>query len=46
MQSVDFFKGFSYNEIGDILQINYQTIRNSVYEAIKGLKKHLAYVTH
>jgi len=36
-----FYEGLSYEEIESIIQINYQTIRNCVYEAIKVLKKEL-----
>ncbi len=34
-----FYEGLSYEEIEPVVQINYQTIRNCVYEAIKVLKK-------
>ena len=40
-----FYNGLSYQEIGEILEINYQSIRNCVYDAIKVLKKDLLYVT-
>jgi RNA polymerase sigma-70 factor (ECF subfamily) len=33
----------SYEEIGEILPLSYQSIRNCVYEAVKNLKKHLAF---
>lgn len=36
-----FYDGLSYNEISEILEINNQSVRNNVYEAIKALKKHL-----
>lgn len=36
-----FYEGLSYEEIESVVQINYQTIRNCVYEAIKVLKKDL-----
>ena len=36
-----FYEGLSYDEIETIVQVNYQTIRNCVYEAIKVLKKDL-----
>lgn len=40
-----FYEGLSYEEIESIVQINYQTIRNCVYEAIKVLKKDLLAVS-
>jgi RNA polymerase sigma factor (sigma-70 family) len=38
-----FYKDLSYEEIGEILPLSYQSIRNCVYEAVKNLKKHLAF---
>ncbi len=40
-----FYEGLSYEEIETVVQINYQTIRNCVYEAIKVLKKELLAVS-
>lgn len=34
-----FYLGFSYEEISDMMQINYQAARNLIYQAIKMLKK-------
>src|SRR5699024_2105162 len=34
-----YFNGLSYSEIETILSINYQSIRNHIYRAIKRLKK-------
>lgn len=36
-----FYEGLSYDEIEAIVHVNYQTIRNCVYEAIKVLKRDL-----
>jgi RNA polymerase sigma factor (sigma-70 family) len=36
-----YFNGMSYKEIGQILSINYQSVRNHVYRAIKQLRSTL-----
>lgn len=36
-----FYRGFTYDEIAEIISIKNQTIRNCVYEAIKVLRNHL-----
>ena len=38
-----FFHGLSYEEVEHIMDINYQVARNLLYQAIKSLKRILAY---
>lgn len=37
-----FYQGLSYDEVSEIMNINYQVARNLLYQAIKSLKKFLA----
>ena len=34
-----FYQGLSYDEISDVMQINYQAARNLLYQAVKSIKK-------
>ena len=43
---LSFYRGFTYQEIEQIISIKNQTIRNCVYEAVKSLRKSLKNVNH
>ena len=33
------YKGLSYEEVGDVMQLNYQVVRNLLYTALKAFRK-------